>query len=262
MRLPGVRGTAEDTALACDLLQEAVGLGASVIDTADFYGGGLANRLIAKALAPYPDRLIISTKVGVKANADGRPAPAATPQEIRDTVERDLGNLGLSALDLVFLRLPGGPLGDSGVPMERSLECLAELQSDGIVRHIGLSSATAKQIEAASAIVSVDAVQNALFIGGGQSTEVVQLCTDRKIPFFAYFPLGMGTLIEKKVDLTPLATTYRASTSQVALAWLLSLSPVVVPIPGTSNPEHLRENMASERIVLSNDDARRLSDVA
>lgn len=262
MRLPGIRGMPEDAELACDLLREAVSLGANVIDTAEFYGAGLANRLIAKALNPYPENLIISTKVGVKAGLNGRPEPAATPEEIRVTVERDLESLDVPALDLVFMRLPGGPLADSGVPVEKSLECLAELQSTGIVKHIGLSSASTEQIVTAQAIVPVEAVQNAYFVGNGQSKDVVQLCAIENIPFFAYFPLGMGTLIQKKVDLVPFAAAHQATKSQIALAWLLALSPMVVPIPGTSSLEHLRENMAASKLVLSGSEMEALSNVA
>lgn len=262
MRLPGLRGIPEDAVLAYELLRESVSLGANVIDTADVYGAGLANRLIAEALYPYPENLIIATKVGVKAGQDGHPVPAATPDEIKATVERDLANLGVPALDLVFLRLPGGPLPDSGVPMRTSLTCLAGLQAEGLVRHIGLSSASTTQIEAAQSVVAVDAVQNAHFIGNQDSVTVVQLCHDEGIPFFAYFPLGMGVQIKKKADLGPMAASYGVSKSQIALAWLLALSPMVVPIPGTSNLEHLRENCAALDLTLSPADVDVLSNVA
>jgi len=262
MRLPGIREIPENTDLACHLLREAVSLGANVIDTADIYGAGHANSLIAKALNPYPDNLVISTKVGVKAGIGGRPEPAALPEEIRATVERDLANLGVASLDLVFLRLPGGPLAESGVPIEKSMECLAELQADGVIKHIGLSSASPEQIKAARTVASVDAVQNAYFVGSGESTDVIHLCTADRIPLFAYFPLGMGMLIQKKIDLGPLAAKHQASKSQIALAWLLALSPIVVPIPGTSKLEHLRENMASVSIELSPDEVDSLKNVA
>lgn len=262
MRLPGIRENPENAELACDLLREAVALGVDVIDTADFYGAGLANRLISDALSPYPEHLVISTKVGVKVGSNGRPEPAATPEEIKVTVERNVEGLEVPALDLVFMRLPGGPLADSGVPLERSIECLARLQADGVIKRIGLSSASTGQIEAAKAIAPIDAVQNACFIGCGESLDVLHLCAAEGIPFFAYFPLGMGMLIQKKVDLEPLAAAHQASKSQIALAWLLALSPVVVPIPGTSKLEHLRENMASMCIELAPDEVDLLSSVA
>ena len=251
MRLPGIRGTPENSEVAHELLHEAVALGANIIDTAGFYGAGLANRLIADALHPYPENLIISTKVGVKAGPSGRPEPAATPEEIRATVERDLESLRVPTLDLVFLRLPGGPLPESGVPMQESLECLVELQAEGLLKYIGLSSVTADQVTDAKAMTSVAAVQNALFVGSQDSQDVAKLCHKEGIPFLAYFPLGMGMLVEKNVDLGPLAKAHQATKAQIALAWLLALSPMVVPIPGTSNIDHLRENFAARNVVLS-----------
>ena len=262
MRLPGIRGTPENSELAHELLREAVALGANIIDTAGFYGAGLANRLIADALHPYPENLIISTKVGAKAGPSGRPEPAATAEEIIATVESDLESLRVPTLDLVFLRLPGGPLPDSGVPMQESLKCLGELQQAGLIQHIGLSSASAEQVAAAKAIKTVDAVQNALFVGSQDSHDVAQLCHKEGIPFLAYFPLGMGMLIEKKVDLGPIAKAHQATKAQVALAWLLALSPMVVPIPGTSNIDHLRENYAALNVALSPNEIEVLTNIA
>lgn len=261
MRLPGIRDVPENSELAHNLLREAVSLGANVIDTAYFYGDGLANRLIAKALKPYSGNLIISTKVGVKAGAGGRPQAAATHEEIRASVERNLESLGVTSLELVFLRLAGGPLADSGIPVQESMECLAALQASGVVKHIGLSSASVAQIEAAETVTSVAAVQNSYFAGGGESSDVLDLCTAKEIPFFAYFPLGMGKLIQKKVDLGPFAASHKVSESQIALAWLLALSPIIVPIPGTSNIEHLRENMEALNIELSPSEVESLANV-
>lgn len=262
MRLPGIRDVPEDNQLSCALLHEAVALGATVIDTADFYGDGLANRLISKALKPYAEHLVISTKVGVKAGADGRPEPAATPEEIQATVERNLESLGVNSLDLVFLRLSGGPLADSGVPIQDSMECLAALQEVGVVKHIGLSSASVEQIKAAETVAPIEAIQNAYFVGNEASRDVLDLCTAKGIPFFAYFPLGMGKLIQKKVDLGPLAAFHRASESQIALAWLLALSPVLVPISGTSSIQHLRENMEAMNLELTSSDMEFLANSA
>lgn len=240
MRLPGIRDVPENNELALQILREAVSLGINVIDTADLYGAGLANRLISEALTPYPENLIISTKVGVKTGSGGRPEPAATSDEIKATVERDIESLGKSSLDLVFLRLPGGPLQDSGVPIQKSMECLAELQASGIIKHIGLSSTSTEQIISARSVAEIEAVQNSYFVVSHDSADVVRLCDTENIPFFAYFPLGMGMLIQKKVDLEPIAATHQASKSQIALAWLIAQSPMVVPIPGTSNIEYLR----------------------
>lgn len=262
MRLPGIRDVPEDMELARTLLSRAVILGANVIDTADFYGQGLANRLIAEALGPYPDNLIIATKVGVKAGAGGRPEPAATPDEIRAAVERNLETLGVQSLDLVFLRLAGGPLVDSGVPIQESLECLAALQAQGVVEHIGLSSTTAEQIEVANTVTAVDAVQNAYFIGNADSGDVLRKCSAANIPFFSYFPLGMGKLIPKNANLSLLAASHDATESQIALAWLLALSPMMVPIPGTSKLKHLEDNMAAVNVSLPPSEVATLSNVA
>lgn len=261
MRLPGIRHLPENPDLAHQLLCEAVRLGASIIDTADFYGDGLANRYIADAFRPYPENLIISTKVGVKAGSGGRPEPAATPEEIKATIARNLDSLGVSMLDFVFLRLPGGPLLDSGVPLQVSLECLADLQVQGIVKHIGLSSASVEQIAAARTVVTIDAVQNALFIGHLDSLEIVKICRDSGIPFLAYFPLGMGSLIEKKIDLQPMADRHHVTRAQIALAWLVALSPMIIPIPGTSRMDHLRENFAALDLVLSREEIDTLNRV-
>jgi len=262
MRLPGIRDIPENKELAIQLLRESVSMGVNLIDTADIYGAGLANKLIAEALSPYSENIIISTKVGVKTGLDGRPEPAATPKEIRATVERDLENLNKSSLDLVFLRLAGGPLQNSGVPIEKSMECLADLQVNGLIKHIGLSSASTEQITAARSIAPIEAVQNAHFVGSRDSVDVVQFCDAEDIPFLAYFPLGMGMLIQKKIDLEPLATIHKTSTQQIALAWLLALSPMVVPIPGTSNIKHLRENVAALNLELSPNEIETLCNVA
>ena len=262
MRLPGIREVPENKELAVQLLRESVSLGVNLIDTADIYGAGLANRLIAEALSPHSGNIIVSTKVGVKTGLGGRPVPAATPEEIKATVERDLENLGKSSLDLVFLRLAGGPLQDSGVPIENSMECLAELQASGLIKHIGLSSTSTEQIIAARSIASVEAVQNAHFVGSRDSVDVLRFCDAESIPFLAFFPLGMGMLIQKKVDLEPFATAHGVSTQQVALAWLLALSPMVVPIPGTSSIKHLRDNFAAINLVLSPGELEALDSVA
>lgn len=262
MRLPGIRDVPADAELAHSLLSHAVALGANVIDTADFYGSGLANRLIAEALAPHSESLTIATKVGVKAGAGGRPEPAATPEEIRKTIDRNLETLGVETLDLVFLRLAGGPLVDSGVAIEESLVCLANLQQQGLVKHIGLSSTSAEQLDKAKTVVRIEAVQNAYFIGNTESRDVLHKCSAEGIPFFSYFPLGMGKLIQQKTSLVSLAAAHNATESQIALAWLLALSPMMVPIPGTSQLKHLQENMAAVDVILSADEVAALSNVA
>lgn len=261
MRLPGVRDVPENTERAHNVLQRAVALGVTLIDTADFYGSGLANRLISEALLPYPEELVIATKVGVRAGAGGRPEPAATPDEIRASVEQNLESLGVERLDLVFLRLAGGPLADSGVPIETSLDCLGELQAQGLVGHIGLSSASVVDIERANAVVSVEAVQNAYFIGHTDSRDVLAWCDAAGLPFLAYFPLGMGKLIKHDAALQRIAAAHGVTAAQIALAWLLALSPMMVPIPGTADLAHLEENMDAVLLDLSGDEVAQLNAV-
>ncbi|KJY83984.1 hypothetical protein TW81_06575 [Vibrio galatheae] len=250
MRLPGLRGNTADPQRAHDLLLESQKLGINLIASAFFYGDGLANKLIAESLHPYSDQIIISTKVGVKIGQGGRPEVAAKADEIKTSIDDNLKSLKVTSLDLVFLRLPGGPLRDEGIPMEESLQCLAKLKAEGIIKHIGLSCASLEQLKAAQKIVAIDAVQNAMFVGNLSSLDVVKYCDENQIPFFAYFPLGMGKLIDEKVDLTPIAEANGVTKAQIALAWLLSLSAMVIPIPGTSNVSHLKENVSALDIQL------------
>jgi pyridoxine 4-dehydrogenase len=260
MRLPGMRDIPRNDELAIQLLQQSVELGVNIIDSADFYGDGLANQLIADALSPYSDDLILSTKVGVKSDANGAHIPAATAGEIQASIERNLESLRTDSLDIVFLRLAGGPLADSGVPIEESLSALEKLKRDGLIKHIGLSSVTSEQLDTASTAYSIDAVQNAYFIGHTHSRKVLEMCAARHIPFLAYFPLGMGKLSENQT-VKQLAAAYQVSEAKLALAWLLQLSPVMVPIPGTANPEHLKDNLTATDLVLKDSDVELLNNI-
>lgn len=253
-----MRGIPKNEELARNLLISTVEQGVNVIDTADFYGDGLANRLIADALHPYSENLFISTKVGVKSGENGRPIPAATTDEINSTVNRNLESLKTNVLDLVFLRLAGGPLADSGVPIQESILALENLRKKGVIKHIGLSSVTAEQFDIANSITNIDAVQNAYFVGHSLSKAVLDKCEDKNIPFFAYFPLGMGKLSENE-DVNTIAAKYNTTASKVALAWLLHLSPVMVPIPGTSSIKHLSENITATELNLEQEDMAILS---
>lgn len=258
MRLPGMRGVLENEELARSLLISAVEQGVNVIDTADYYGNGLANRLIADALHPYSESLYISTKVGAKSGENGPPIPAATTEEINLSVNRNLESLKTDVLDLVFLRLSGGPLADSGVPIQESVLALENLRKQGVIKHIGLSSVTAEQFDIAKSITNIDAVQNAYFVGHTSSKAVLDKCNSNNIPFFAYFPLGMGKLSENEA-VRNIAVKYNITTSKVALAWLLQLSPVMVPIPGTSSLKHLSENITAAELNLEPEDVAILS---
>jgi len=260
MRLPGIAGNPDDEDKAKTILNKAVELGVTVIDTADFYGPQLANKHIAGALSPYNDNLILCTKVGVKGTDKG-PVGAATRKEIRESVNRNLNSLRVESLDVVFLRLPGGPLKDTGVPLEESISELAELKNKKIVKHVGLSSASVSQIETASNIVDIAAVQNSFCIGNVGSQPVVDFCNAQQIMFMPYFPLNMGKLSTNSALLS-IARKHSVTESQIALAWLLSKSPTMVPIPGTSQISHLEENVAAESIVLSKDEQAILDAVA
>lgn len=262
LRLPALQ-TTDGNSLAQSrlLLQRAVKLGVNLIDTADFYGPYVANRLIAEALYPYPSNLVIATKVGVRVGKDNKPEPAARPEDIRTVCKDNLKRLRLSQLDLVFLRLPGGPLVDSGVPLSESLGALVELRAEGKVHHIGLSSATAEQLSEARAITTIAAVQNLFNLGNQGSADVLDICTREGIVFMPYFPLEMGKFAGKETSsgiLQTIAQSQQATIAQVILAWLLARSAMIVVIPGTSSSRHLEENVAAASLQLSASDFQAL----
>lgn len=254
MRLPGIRDVPRNDELAHQLLTRAVELGVNTLDTADFYGEGLANRLIADASHPYTEQLIIATKVGVKLGNNARPEPAATNEAIKRAVDNNLESLRTDSLDLVFLRLAGGPLADSGIPVQASISYLADLREQGLIKHIGLSSATPEQFEAANSVTPIEAIQNAYSLSNTNSRELLERCHDAKIPFLAYFPMAMGKLAEKKSALSKIASKHQATEAQIALAWLLKQSPMMIPIPGTAQLAHLQDNSGAQKLTLSAED--------
>jgi pyridoxine 4-dehydrogenase len=262
MRLPGpdVWGEPKDPERARRVLRRAVELGINFIDTAWFYGPYVSNRLIAEALHPYPRDLVIACKLGGKRLPDKSWVSFARPEELRIGAEDDLRTLRLERLDIVHLRyMPGG-----GVPMMESLDALIALQAEGKIRHLALSNVNAQQVEAALARTPIVAVQNMFNVSGGggmlakmshsevEAPEaVLDLCTARGIAYLPYFPLAMGNVGQQKPALATIAAEHGASTAQIALAWLLARSPVMLPIPGTGSPEHLEENWDARRIALS-----------
>ena len=262
MRLPGkeVWGEPDDPEGARKLLRRAVELGMNFIDTAWYYGPFVSNRLIFEALHPYPRHLVIATKLGGKRLPDKSWATAARPEELREGAEHDLRTLGLERLDVVHLRyMPG-----SDVPLMESLDALRALQAEGKIRHLALSSADAKQIEAVLARTPIVAVQNPFNVSGGGGMmarlshsevdapeAVLDLCTARGIAFLPFFPLAAGNAAKEQPALATIAERHGASPSQIALAWLLARSPVMLPIPGTSSIAHLEENWDARRIALS-----------
>ena len=246
---PGVFGPPRDRDAAIAVLREAVASGVNHIDTSDYYGPYVTNRLIREALSPYPDDLVIVTKVGARRDADGAWLPAQSPAELTAAVHDNLRNLGLPALAVVNLRLMGG-LGPTEGPVEPMFSALAELQRQGLIRHLGLSNATAAQVEAARAIAPVVCVQNLYNLARrGDDALIDQLGRDGTA-FVPYFPLGGFAPLQGQA-LDAVAERLGATPMQVALAWLLHRAPNVLLIPGTSSVAHLRENLAAGAVVLS-----------
>jgi aryl-alcohol dehydrogenase-like predicted oxidoreductase len=262
MRLPGkdVWGEPDDPARALRILRRALELGLNFIDTAWFYGPLVANRLIAEALYPYPRDLVIATKLGGKRLPDKGWAPALRPEELRKGAEEDLRTLRLERLDVVHLRhMPG-----AGVPLSESLDALIALQTEGKIRHLALSNVNAGELEQALARTPIVAVQNLFNVSGGGGAiaklthaevedpeGVLDLCTSKNIAYLPFFPLAVGNVAQNKPALAAIAEKHHASSAQIALAWLLARSPVILPIPGTSSLEHLEENWDARRIALS-----------
>ena len=270
MRLPGkdVWGEPDDPQRARAVLRRAVELGINFIDTAWFYGPLVANRLICEALHPYPRDLVIATKLGGKRLPDKSWAPAARPEELRRGAEDDLRTLRLERLDVVHLRF----MPDSGVPLMESLDALLAMQAEGKIRHLALSCVDARQVEAALARTPIVAVQNPLSAAGPggmlaklsnaevEAPEaVLDLCSARGIAYLPFFPLAAGNVGKQKPALSAIADKHGASPSQIALAWLLARSPVILPIPGTSSLAHLEENWEARRIALSPDEVEAIS---
>lgn len=265
MRLPGkeVWGEPDDPSRALRVLRRAVELGINLIDTAWYYGPLVANRLIAEALHPYPPDLVIATKLGGKRLPDKRWAPALRPEELRQGAEEDLRTLRLERLDVVHLRhMPTAP-----VPFMESLDALVALKAEGKIRHLALSNVNAQQVGQALERTPIVAVQNMFNVSVGSSTSaapsysevddpvaVLDLCTQKDIAYLPYFPLAMGKVDRSAPALHAVAQRHGASPAQIALAWLLARSPVMLPIPGTSSVEHLEQNWEARRIALSPDD--------
>ncbi|RDK05564.1 aldo/keto reductase family oxidoreductase [Cupriavidus lacunae] len=248
---PGVFGPPRDRDAAIAVLREAVSLGVNHIDTSDYYGPHVTNQLIREALHPYPDDLVIVTKLGARRGDDASWIPALEPEDIRRGVHDNLRNLGVDALDIVNLR----SMGDIHAPAEGSLEKqmteLAELQRQGLVRHIGLSNVTSAQVAEAQRIAPIVCVQNQYNLVQRADDALVDELAAKGIAYVPFFPLGGFTPIQSTV-LSDIAGTIGATPMQVALAWLLHRAPNVLLIPGTSSLRHLRENMLAAECVLTN----------
>ena len=245
---PGVFGPPRDRDQALAVLREAVDSGVTHIDTSDFYGPVTVNELIREALHPYPADLRIVTKVGARRGADGSWRPSLEPADLVAQVRENLAHLGVDALDAVNLRLsaPKAPAEES---VAEPFGALAELQKEGLIRHLGLSEASDTQLTEAQAIAPVVTVQNLYNVANRRDDAMVDRCAAEGIAYAAYFPLGGFTPLQS-ATLDRVAARLGASPQQVALAWLLRRSPTMVLIPGTSSLAHLRENIAAAGLVL------------
>ena len=247
---PGVFGPPRDRGRALNVLREAVELGITHIDTSDFYGPVVVNELVREALHPYPAGLHIVTKVGARRGPDGSWRPSLAPADLTAQVHENLEHLALDTLDVVNLRLPEH--GVSEQALAEQFGTLAELQKEGLIRHLGLSAASAAQLGQAQAIAPVVTVQNLYNVAARQDDALVDLCAAERIAYAPFFPLGGFTPFQSRV-LADVAARLGASAHQVALAWLLQRSPAIVLIPGTSSVVHLRENVAAADLDLPAD---------
>lgn len=251
----GIWGPPKDPASALAVLRRAVELGVNFIDTADSYGPHVSEELIAKALAPYPRDLVIATKGGWNRPGPDQWTHDASPEHLRKAVEGSLKRLRLDRIDLYQLHTP-----DPAVPFDASMETLAELRAEEKIRLIGLSNVTQEHIERARKIVPIVSVQNRYSFADREWDYVVDYCEQSRIVFIPWFPLGAGkvagTLLER------IAKAHDSTPKQVALAWLLKRSPIILPIPGTSSVEHLEENVEAAALRLSDKEFEQLVGVA
>ncbi|MEO6876691.1 MAG: aldo/keto reductase [Opitutaceae bacterium] len=251
MRLTGegVWGEPKDPAVARRVLRKAVDLGVNLIDTADSYGPEVSERLIAEALHPYPKGLVIATKGGLTRSGPAQWAPVGRPEYLRQCVEMSLRRLKIDRIDLYQLHRI-----DPKVPMGESLGALKELQRAGKIRHIGLSEVSVPEIIRARRLVKIVSVQNLYNLSNRQSEAVVEYCTKHNLGFIPWFPLAAGKMTRSGGRLAKAAAQHGATRSQLALAWLLHRSPVILPIPGTSSVEHLQENIGAAALQLTDEE--------
>jgi aryl-alcohol dehydrogenase-like predicted oxidoreductase len=246
----GVFGPPKDPKAAVAVLREAVAAGVNHIDTSDYYGPYITNQIIREALHPYPSDLVIVTKIGAIRPADGSWQPAISPQDLTDAVHSNLRNLGVDALDIVNYRVMGDGHGTAEGSIAPQLTVFAELQRKGLIRHMGISNATAAQIAEARTITPIVCVQNQYNLAYRNDDALIDELAGAGIAFVPFFPLGGFSPLQSSV-LTSVAASLGATPMQVALAWLLQRSPNLLLIPGTSSVAHLRENLAAAALTLS-----------
>lgn len=258
---PHVFGPPKDRAGAIAVLREAVAAGVNHIDTSDFYGPHVTNEIIREALHPYPDDLVIVTKIGAKRGPDASWNPAFSAEQLRSAVHDNLRNLGLDVLDVVNLRIMLDVHGPAEGSIEAPLTILADLQRQGLVRHIGLSNVTARQVAEGRSIADIVCVQNAYNLAHRADDTLVDELAATGTAYVPFFPLG-GFSPLQSTTLSQVAGRLGATPMQVALAWLLRRAPNILLIPGTSSVTHLRENLAASALALPDDAVAELDGIA
>jgi len=251
---PGIWGHPDDPAAARQLCRKALDLGVNFIDTADAYGPEVSEYLLAEALHPYPDDLVIATKGGLARGGPNNWVTDGRPENLRRRCHNSLRRLRLEAIDLYQLHAV-----DDDVPLAESVGALAELKQEGKIRQVGLSNVKVEEIEEARSIVDVATVQNRFNLGDRTHAAVAEYCAEHGIGFIPWYPLKAGDLTGSGGVAAEVAAAHDATVGQVALAWLLHLSPVQLPIPGTSKAAHLEQNCAAAALSLSADEMARLS---
>jgi pyridoxine 4-dehydrogenase len=253
----GIWGEPADRTEAIRVLRRAVGLGINFIDTADSYGPGVSEEIIAEALDPYAANLVIATKGGYERPGPNRWVENGRPQHLRSACEGSLRRLRLDRIDLYQLHRI-----DPKVPAEDQLGTLKDLQAEGKIKHIGLSEVSLRQIQHAQRIVPIVSVQNRYSLADRGSEDVLRYCEKEQMAFIPWFPLAAGQLSGADSPIRRVAGQLRATPSQIALAWLLSRSPVILPIPGTSSVEHLEENVAAAGLKIDENKMQELAHAA
>jgi pyridoxine 4-dehydrogenase len=254
---PGVWGEPADRAAAVRVVQAAVEQGVDFIDTADSYGPLVSEQIIADALHPYPEQLVIGTKAGLTRQGPGVWTPVGRPAYLKQQVELSLRHLKVDRIDLIQLHRI-----DPEVPLADQLGAFVELEEEGKVRHIGVSEVSVEELRAAQAITPIASVQNLYNLTNRKSQDVLDYATEQGIAFIPWFPIATGDLAKPDSPVAAVAKELDATPSQVALAWLLQKSPVILPIPGTKSVEHLTENMGAAQLTLSADDMAKLDALA
>ena len=255
-----VWGPPRDVEEAIRVLQEAVASGVNHIDTSDFYGPHVTNQIIRKALSPYPDDLVIVTKVGARRGSDGSWPHARSRQQIIDAVHDNLHNLGLDTLEVVNLRI-GGLSAPTDEPFEEPLTALAELKQQGLIRHIGLSTVSPQQLAEAQAITEIVCIQNFYNVAQRTDDGFIDALSAQSVAYVPYFPLGGFSPLQSDA-LSEVASHLDATPMQVALAWLLQRSPNILVIPGTSSLKHLHENLKAATLKIPAEELACLDEVS